>query len=398
VFAAMTIRLHHLVLFALLAASSVHAEPKLRPVSSPPSAVRKRFELPPFYTRHLSTGGIPIISSDKVPNLALREAAYLVDRMLSGRNDIRLALVVARARVAVIGVTERTTQLPDYADLEPPKYWDRRARGFGPTTDNPLSSCGEENLLRYKGDPHIGQCLLIHEFAHLIHIVGMKSVDKTFDTRLETAWNNALKAGLYKGTYAHTNPKEYWAEGAVTWFHAHAKHGFVAARTRADIRKYDPALAKLLHEVFGNGAWRYVQPMKRKPLRHFKGYKADNAPVFAWSKELEEWFKNYERLRKSGEGLDELKLLSAAKLVGMASTSRFGSAKARILFMNATGAPIKLVWVGGSGERHPYGVIPARDSNDQVTSIGDVWLVTSVSGKVLGGFKVTKKRARARLK
>ena len=49
---------------------------------------------------------------------------------------------------------------------------------------DPYCSCGEENLLAYPGDPYAAENILIHEFAHNIHLRGMVNVDATFDTRL----------------------------------------------------------------------------------------------------------------------------------------------------------------------------------------------------------------------
>ena len=37
----------------------------------------------------------------------------------------------------------------------------------------PSVSCGEENLLALEGDPYSTECILIHEFAHNIHLRGM---------------------------------------------------------------------------------------------------------------------------------------------------------------------------------------------------------------------------------
>ena len=41
----------------------------------------------------------------------------------------------------------------------------------------------------------------------------MKAIDPTFDQRLSDAYQKAIDAGLWKGTYAATNRQEYWAEG-----------------------------------------------------------------------------------------------------------------------------------------------------------------------------------------
>ena len=68
---------------------------------------------------------------------------------------------------------ELTTEIPEYRDLIPDFYCDRRARGLGPTGVRPTTSCGEENLLNFRGDPYATESILIHEFSHVIHLLGL---------------------------------------------------------------------------------------------------------------------------------------------------------------------------------------------------------------------------------
>ena len=76
----------------------------------------------------------------------------------------------------------------------------------------PAVSCGEENLLNYTGDPYSTENILVHEFAHAIHQMGLNTVDPDFDARLEVIYTAAKEKGLWKNTYAITNRAEYWAE------------------------------------------------------------------------------------------------------------------------------------------------------------------------------------------
>ena len=48
--------------------------------------------------------------------------------------------------------------------------------------------------------------------------MGLSDVDKEFDSRLKKAYDEAIRQGLWKNTYAATNHKEYWAEGVQDWF------------------------------------------------------------------------------------------------------------------------------------------------------------------------------------
>ncbi|MBT4694030.1 MAG: hypothetical protein HOB73_11860, partial [Planctomycetaceae bacterium] len=46
------------------------------------TTVPKKLGFDPFYKKHVSANGFPIIGSDRVDDYALREAAYLVNMML----------------------------------------------------------------------------------------------------------------------------------------------------------------------------------------------------------------------------------------------------------------------------------------------------------------------------
>lgn len=269
-------------------------------VAPPTDGMRKELKLSPFYTKCVVADGFVIAGSAKVSDYALREAAYLIDHMLAGRDDLRQALVKHRVRFAVMAPTELTCDIPEHSDLRPAAYWNKRARGLGATRVRPAVSCGEENLLGYPGDPYRGENILVHEFSHAIHEIALKDVDKTFDPRLADAFAEAKRQGLWKDTYAQTNRSEYWAEGVQSWFDTNRvndnQHNYVA--TRELLRHYDPRLARLIAEVFRDNEWRYVPPAKRLEPGHLAGYDRGKAPRFVWSKEVIEAFEKNQKERK----------------------------------------------------------------------------------------------------
>jgi hypothetical protein len=272
------------------------------PVSAPP----KVLGLDPFYTKYVSAHGLPVVGSSKVSDLAMREAAYLADQILAHRPEVRDAMILNKVRLAVMAYTERTTDIPEHRDLQPKLYWNFRARGLGASRQRPAVSCAEENLLNYKGDPYSTENIMIHEFAHAIHSMGMRSLDPTFDVRLRAAYRDAMAKGLWKGTYAGSNVAEYWAEGVQSWFdtnrHDDAQHNHVD--TREELKAYDPTLAELVKEVMGDGPWRYVRPDRRKDRDqgHLAGYDPANVPTFQWEPELAEARrKHYEEVRRRSE-------------------------------------------------------------------------------------------------
>lgn len=271
-------------------------------VGPPPAAEVTRLKLAPFYRQYLSAGGFPIVASAKVSPFALREARYLIGRMLDGRDDILQKLIENKVRFAIMAPDELTTAVPEHSDLEPGKYWDRRARGLGATHHRPAVSCGEENLLEYPGDPYHAENILLHEFAHAVHEMAMRDLDETFDRRLRETWQRAMKNGLWKGKYAATNHSEYWAEGVQSWFDDNRPpdHDHNHVNTRAELLEYDPELAALVREVFGDGAWRYRKPSQREAdeRAHLDGYDAEQAKAFRWPPELEQWYRDYMRKKR----------------------------------------------------------------------------------------------------
>jgi hypothetical protein len=256
--------MHCTALFiAILLTDTPVDSPQVGPV---PDGLRTEWKLSPFYKKHIDLQGFPLLSSEKVSDAALQEAAYLIDQMLAGRDDVRRALIKAKVRFAVMAPSEVTTEIPEHSDLTPKEYWDRRARGLGATRARPAVSCGEENLLNLKGDRYPKESILIHEFAHAIHEMGLRRVDERFDARLRKCFDDAIKKGLWKGTYAATNYREYWAEAVQSYFECNnppdRQHN--EANTREKLAKYDPNLFALIDETFKSTSWRYVRYDRRK--------------------------------------------------------------------------------------------------------------------------------------
>ena len=254
--------------------------------------------IPAFYTQRIEASGYPIVASSRVDPHALREAAYLVDRMLAKRPDVREAMIASGSRLCIHSWNEFTTDLPEFARLgEKPHpafpkidgkdYWDARARGLGGSATDPYCSCGEENLLGYPGDPYSTENILIHEFAHNLHLRGLNNVDPTFDERLKASYVSAMKRGLWKGKYAGVNHHEYFAEGVQSWFDNNREndHDHNHVNTRAELLEHDPGLAALCHEVFGDTRLKYTKPATRLH-GHLAGYDPATAPTFVWPERL----------------------------------------------------------------------------------------------------------------
>lgn len=281
-----------LLLFLTLA-SALKAEPPKLVVIAPPVDAK----VPAFYAKFISANGYPITASEQVSDYALKEAAYLVNQMLAHRPDVRQAMIASGSRMCIMAHNEFTTDLPEFAKLGPVKgfselpakdYWDARARGTGGSERDPFCSCGEENLLGYPGDPYAAECILIHEFAHNIHLRGMVRIDPTFDERLKNAYEQAKSQGLWKGKYASVNHHEYFAEGVQSWFDNNREndHDHNHVNTRSELLEYDPRLAALCREVFGETRLTYTKPATRL-VDHLAGYDPAKAPTFVWPERLQ---------------------------------------------------------------------------------------------------------------
>ena len=354
-----------LALIAL--AASAGEPPRVAPV---PDALREELHLAPFYKKHVRADGVPIVSSGKPSDFALLEAAWILTQMLAGRDDVLAAIVQNKVRLVVMSSNEFTTEVPEHSDMKPAAYWNRRARGLGATQERPAVSCGEENLLCYPGDPYAAENILVHEFGHVIHEMGMNSIDPTFDRRLRETYEAAKSEGLWKGTYAGSNYHEYWAEGVQSWFDTNdannAEHNDID--TREKLKRYDPRFAKLLAGVFRGNEWCYTRPAKHAGETHLAGFDAAKSPRFTWPKD---------------------KTPALPKLVALAAPpaqSPPGGKGTSIIFRNNTREEVEVDWIDFEGARIPYGRLRPRMTENLETYSGHVWVIKAGDGSEIATF------------
>jgi hypothetical protein len=270
----------------------------------PPSS---EMNLDPFYKKSLDLDGFAIVGSEKVDDVAFKEVAYVIKAMLQNRPDVLEKLAERQAHFIIVGHTEFVTQMPEYRDFKPAKYWDRRTRGFGPSVDLPVVSCGEENVLRFPGDPYRQESILVHEFGHAIMDGALVYIEPEFKPKLQAAYDAAKAKGLWK-KYAGSNIHEYWAEGVQSYFDDNRPpdHDHNHVNTRVELFEYDPVLANLIKDELGDLVWRYKKPSDRdgQDNLHLAGYDASSCPKFAWPAELIEWYGAYqkEQARKKDQG------------------------------------------------------------------------------------------------
>ena len=362
-------------------ALEVSAEDNIAP---PPKEIVAAFKLATNYVKCVLVESLPVVGSAKVSDFAMREAVYLVRHEIGHRPDILRAMASNNVRLVVMAATEMTTDVPEHSDLTPKDYWNRRARGLGATAERPAVSCAEENLLCLPGDPYWQENILLHEFAHAIHERGMNTIDPTFDKRLMAAFEHARANGLWKGTYSMENRMEYWAEGAQAWFDTARKNDFQHGPIdrRELLKPYDPDLAKLLTEVFGDGSWRYAKPANRPESEraHLAGFDVKKFPRF-------EWPSNAPR----GEALA---WLSPDKIPAASPRS---DTKTSINFLNFRKNEIEVSWIDFDGKRKHIETVRAGLTFLEESFSGHVFVI-SEQGKDLGAVVATDAPGRVEIK
>ena len=210
-----------------------------------------------FYKKYMDVKGMPVVASAEVANLALQRTYEIVTHMLAGRPDVLEAMVERGMYLVIIGKNQVYTDLPENRNARNPDYLNERVRGTGgfPT------SFGEENLLSLPIDRYDDESIAVHEFCHTIDST-LRRIDSTWRNRKNAAYQNAVKKGLYKDTYAIGNSSEYFAEIAQAYFDCNRinnwNHGPIGLREQLKI--YDPEGYELVRSAFNLGPdqdWRY---------------------------------------------------------------------------------------------------------------------------------------------
>lgn len=241
-----------------------------RMITPPPDSL----QLDTFYKKYTDAFGIPIMSSDKVPDDALLIARDIINYMLMKRLDVREQMIKDHSRLLVMAATEMETDLPERRSWKKPtkddrrltpgerenydkpggiasmtdrEYWNKRARGMGGN----VTSCAEENLMGYPGTRYYGENIMMHEFSHNI-MRALGKTDTALTREINEAYQEAKAKGMYKGQYAINTVAEYWAEGTQWWFWSNIEFydGATRIQTPDDLKAYDPRLYDILSRVY----------------------------------------------------------------------------------------------------------------------------------------------------
>lgn len=254
-----------------------------------PSAPPRSLGLDPFYAKHVSALGIPIVSSSRVPDKALIAARDMARGMLALRPDLAAILVREEYRIAIIAQEEALLDLPEMRHWTRParddprltrceikhydtrigrlsdrEYWDARARGMG----GQHMVAAEEDVLGLPMNRYWGETIFVHEFAHQI-LAAVRIGDPALYSRIEAAYAAAKAEGRWRDEYTMTTVDEYWAEGTQFWFNSNRLQVFDGRRilNHTDLAAYDPALYGALSEVYGADHHLESDPFHMHPAR-----------------------------------------------------------------------------------------------------------------------------------
>ena len=353
----------------------------------PPKEVRDFFQLDPYYQQWINVRGFPVLASAEVSPYAVKEAAWTIGHMVGHRPDILKVMAQNKARFSIVPHNKHLSDIPEYDFGRLDFFWEIRARGIGDLT----ATSPEENIIC--GDSNYCYAEVIHEFAHQLHGWGLNRINPTFDSRLETMYNAARKEGLYQERYAGSNRHEYWAEGVGSWFNG-PNRGSNVAHTRLALKKYDPRLAKLLTEVFGDRSWRYTPPATRTHLPHLQGFNPQEAPIYQRPPELLELEEQLRDPNSDGGGKwVNLKLYHPSGLSHLKKQTT-GENRTDFLFRNLTGTNLALYSFNADGKKILYQYIDPNNFWHVRTEVGAIWLIQDHTGKDLAVFRAEKQVGR----
>jgi alpha-glucosidase len=228
-----------------------------------------------FFAKSLDYHGIPIKAPAVVVDEALNEAYDRLELLLRRLPIVRDNLVAAGAELHIIGRDQVTTDLPEWRHDKGKKLReyngltrDERTRGMGGL----LTSCGEENLLRLPDDRYRGRDICVHEFAHNVRTHG---IQRELRQKFDAQWQASLDRGRWVGSYAASNPDEFFAELAMWYFGTHGDLSMTGPKPDngpEGLKSYDPEAYRLLDDFYqGRLEVTRVEPRRRDPRREAGG-------------------------------------------------------------------------------------------------------------------------------
>ena len=179
---------------------------------------------PSFYKKCTRVQEILIATSDRVPDLVHREAAYLFNQVMSDiKPQIARRIRDQKVLCILVGHAEMVSDLPQYASDKTGKeldFYNWRNRGSLSTQNGRLTVLfAEEDVMEYEGGMQL-ESILIHEFGHVIDGAGL---DEELHARLDEAFKHAQERGIYQDGYAAQRFRRVTSETPVSLLEALVK-------------------------------------------------------------------------------------------------------------------------------------------------------------------------------
>jgi hypothetical protein len=244
-------------------------------VINPPEGVH------PFYKKYINADGIIIVSSDKVPDVALIASRKMVIYALSKCPDIHEEMLKHNPRISIMAVSEKASDLPEFGPRDDGQW------GLGQMPGNPTSLVSEKGVC-YEGNTHYIANFLLHEFVHMVHNLGIHFAAPEVENEIYAAYLNAEKRGFFKGPKhdqrENITPSqaygddEYFTHSVNAWFDLNEslpglwmdyKIGEWGPRsgTKEELKQNDPAIYEIISRYFPESGDDIIKKCTSKPKK-----------------------------------------------------------------------------------------------------------------------------------
>ncbi len=203
---------------------------------------RYRASTADYYTQCRESNSVMILAPAVVDPEALSAVARVVDEMLTcSTREVRDSVVKAAARVMIIPYGVPITDLPGFnhrtEEILPSGQELKDVRGLADFSD---TFVGEESILDLPGNLSPPQATLVHELGHVVkHALEHYSLEHS-ESSIPRAYEAAMDAGLWHGTYAATNDAEFFAEMVQIIFGRASYFGATSVDGADALKAYDP--------------------------------------------------------------------------------------------------------------------------------------------------------------
>ena len=214
-----------------------------------------------YYTKYIDAGGIAIMGDSLVKDRFFYAAHEVILAITLERPELREALSPRTGfRMILVDSDFGAVAIPE-VDNEFYNLTAGIAFCSGSVDADKYFCVTPVWLDPIKTDEIWGISILVHEFAHAMHLRAINKLDPTFQDRLETAYAVALETG---GVWGQNNVKltdvrEYWAYGVQDWFFDVTQPDI--PQHHANFIEKDPLLYALLDEWL---PFTYLAPIKWK--------------------------------------------------------------------------------------------------------------------------------------